>query len=79
MTARVISNILLQPAANRLLDSATLTAQFGRLGETCYELAALDNRLEGACHLPLSVLNQLRRELVGKLERGGGLHPPGPT
>jgi putative protease len=79
MTARVISNILLQPATNRLLDSATLTAQFGRLGETCYELAALDNRLEGACHLPLSVLNQLRRELVGKLERGGGLHPPGPT
>ena len=72
----VVSDIPLEPAARRPLDTATLAAQFGRLGDTCYELAALDNRLEGACHIPLSVLNQLRRELVGKLERGGGLRPP---
>ena len=64
-------------AAKRPLDTDTLTAQLGRLGETRYELASLDNRLEGDCHFPLSALNQLRRELVAKLERGSGWQVPG--
>ena len=71
-TTTVVSSIALQPAAARALDSAILTAQLGRLGDTCYELAALDNQLIGDCHFPLSALNQLRRDLVAQLERGQG-------
>lgn len=76
--ATVSSTTLLEPAAKRPLDTSTLTAQLGRLGETSYELAALDNRLEGDCHFPLSALNQLRRDLVDMLERDGDTHPPIP-
>ena len=71
-TATVVSSIPLQPAAKRPLDTATLTAQLGRLGDTSYELAALDNRLLGDCHFPLSALNQLRRDLVAQLEQAHG-------
>jgi len=73
-----VSTIPLQAAAKRPLDTETLTAQLGRLGESPYELASLDNQLEGACHFPLSALNQLRRDLVANLERGGGLQTPSP-
>ena len=66
----VRSEIPLQAAAKRPLDTETLVAQLGRLGETPFELASLDNQLEGDCHFPLSALNQLRRELVTKLEQG---------
>ena len=66
----VRSEITLQPAAKRALDAETLAAQLGRLGDTPFELAALDNRLEGDCHFPLSALNQLRRDLVAKLDAG---------
>jgi len=72
----VISSIPLEPAAKRPLDTATLIAQLGRLGDTCYELASLDNHLDGECHFPLSALNQLRRDLIAQLERGGGFQPP---
>lgn len=71
-TTTIVSSIPLQPAAKRPLDTATLTAQLGRLGDTCYELASLDNQLLGECHFPLSALNQLRRDLVAQLERGHG-------
>lgn len=72
----VTSTIPLEPAAKRPLDAETLAAQLGRLGETPYELASLDNRLEGDCHFPLSALNQLRRDLVAELDRGGALQAP---
>ena len=75
----VRSEIPLQAAAKRPLDTETLVAQLGRLGDSSYELASLDNRLEGDCHFPLSALNQLRRDLVAKLECGGGFQPPSPS
>ena len=75
----VRSEIPLQAAAKRPLDTETLVAQLGRLGETSFELATLDNQLEGDCHFPLSALNQLRRDLVALLERGGGFQPPIPA
>jgi putative protease len=68
--AKITSTIPLQPAAKRPLDTDTLAAQLGRLGETSFELASLDNQLEGDCHFPLSALNQLRRDLIAKLESG---------
>jgi U32 family peptidase len=77
--ATVQSSIPLQPATKHPLDSETLTAQLGRLGDTSYELASLDNQLEGDCHFPLSALNQLRRALVSQLDCGGGFQPPSPS
>jgi putative protease len=68
----VASAIDLQPAAKHALSTETLAAQFGRLGDTSYELASLDNQLEGDCHFPLSALNQLRRDLVAALDAGDG-------
>jgi hypothetical protein len=74
--ARLPRDVSGEVAAKRPLDTETLAAQLGRLGETSYELATLDNQLEGACHFPLSALNQLRRDLIAKLERGGALQAP---
>ncbi len=65
--AEVVSPQPLEPAAKHPLATATLLAQLGRLGDTDFELAALDNQLEGACHLALSTLNALRRELLAKV------------
>ena len=64
----VRSEMPLQEAANRALDADTLAAKLGRLGESSYELASLENELEGDCHIPVSALNQLRRDLVKKLD-----------
>ena len=77
--ATVTSEIPLQPAAKRPLDTETLTAQLGRLGETSYELVFLTNELAGDCHFPLSALNQLRRDLVTQLDRGSSSQAPSPT
>ncbi len=74
----VRSEMLLETAAKRSLDAEILAAQLGRLGDSDYELATLDNRLEGNCHIAVSALNQLRRALVAKLPRGGGFQPPSP-
>ena len=61
------SPVPLEPAAKHPLTTETLSAQLGRLGDSSYELASLDNQLEGSCHLALSALNQLRRDIVKQL------------
>ena len=66
--ARVVSPVPLQAADRHALDDASLAAQLGRLGDTCFVLERVENRLQGACHLPLSVLNQMRREVVAALD-----------
>ncbi len=65
----VASEMPLAAAAKHPLTAETLRAQLGRLGDTPYELASLDFRLEGDCHLPLSELNRLRRELLEALQK----------
>ncbi|KAB2638106.1 MAG: U32 family peptidase [Verrucomicrobia bacterium] len=65
--ASVTSAVALEPAAKHSLTTETLTAQLRRLGDSSYELASLDNQLADSCHIALSALNQLRRELVAKL------------
>ncbi len=55
-------------AANRALTAEFLREQLGRLGNTPYELAALELEIEGAPFAPSSLLNQLRREAVEKLQ-----------
>ncbi len=63
------SSIHLTEAANKPLTTEVLTAQLSRLGDTPYELASLENQIEGDCHLPISALNQLRRDLISNLEQ----------
>ncbi|WP_234044820.1 peptidase U32 family protein [Haloferula rosea] len=58
----------LQPASKHPLGTETLTKQLSRLGDTRYELASLDNQLEGDCHIAISALNRLRRELIAQLD-----------
>ena len=66
---RCSTTIPLEPAANHPLTTETLEKQLSRLGDTPYELASLENQIQGDCHLPLSALNQLRRDLVSNLSK----------
>ncbi len=80
-TAIVRSEMALEIARGRALDEALLREKLGRLGESRFELAALDAReLRDAAFLPPSELNRLRRDLVTALEstRAAGVAPPRP-
>lgn len=59
-------------AEKRAVTAETLREQLGRLGNTPYELEALDLQLKGLPFVPVSVLNQLRRDAVGKLQEAQG-------
>lgn len=65
----ISTTIPLSQATNHPLTTETLEKQLSRLGDTPYELASLENQIEGHCHLPLSALNQLRRDLVTNLSQ----------
>ncbi len=56
-------------ARDRALSSDYLAAQFGRLGNTAYELEGIHLEAEGAPFAPSSVLNDMRRRAVAELER----------
>jgi putative protease len=58
----------LQPAQNRGVSIESLRDQFGRLGNTAYELADLTLEITGAPFVPVSMLNQLRRQAVEQLQ-----------
>lgn len=58
----------LDRAQNRRLSAESLRGQFGRLGNTPYELAGVALDVEGAPFAPASLLNQLRREAVEQLQ-----------
>ena len=75
----VRSEISLQEAAKHPLNTETLVAQLGRLGDSSFELGSLDNQLEGNCHIAVSTLNQLRRALVKQLETAAAIRTPQPT
>jgi len=55
-------------AHTKPLTSDRLHAQLGRLGNTPFRLESLTNQLQGDVLLPVSELNQLRREMVTQLE-----------
>ncbi|MBD2131766.1 U32 family peptidase [Sphaerospermopsis sp. FACHB-1094] len=65
---KVKSEILLQEAHTKPLTSEKLKEQFGRLGNTPFLLASLQNQIIGNAMLPVSELNKMRREIVEKLE-----------
>ncbi len=58
----------LDQAQNRGLTLETLREQFGRLGNTAYELGDVTLTAEGALFAAVSTLNQMRREAVEKLQ-----------
>jgi len=65
---RTDSFLPLAMARKQPLTAARLREQLGRLGGTPFKLGKLENFLEGEVLLPVSELNRLRREAVGKLE-----------
>ncbi|MBK8003097.1 MAG: U32 family peptidase [Gemmatimonadetes bacterium] len=69
-SVKVQSAVTLAPATKHGLDEAKLREQLGRLGETPFELGALDLSAfatQGPLFLPVSAVNQLRQEAVQEL------------
>jgi U32 family peptidase len=75
LSSSASSTLLLEPAAKHPLGSGKLVEQLGRLGDSSFELATLDNQLEGDCHIAVSALNHLRRALVKQLETAAAIKP----
>jgi putative protease len=75
-SVRVESEGPLAAARSRALDEELLRVQLGRLGNTAFELAGLELRLEGSPFAPSSMLNQVRRAAVARLEEPEE-RPPG--
>ncbi len=73
--AAVQSSTRLAQAENRAADLALLATQLGRLGGTIYQLGRLEATIEGRPMVPMSLLNQLRRELVARLDQAAGTAP----
>jgi len=67
-TASVRGDVPLAPAARRALDREQLREQLGRLGDTPFVLASLDDAgLAPGLFLPVSELNRLRQRAVEEL------------
>jgi putative protease len=65
--ARVTLAAPLEPAHGAGIDAAVLRAKLGKLGDTPFELGELVVDLPARAHLPLSLLNRARRELIDAL------------
>jgi putative protease len=72
VSVTVESETELGAARNRAIDEDYLRAQLGRLGNTAYELAEVELELGGAPFAASSMLNQVRREAVEKLQAAQG-------
>ncbi len=59
---------VVEKATNRGITEDVLKEQLGRLGGTPYWLRSLTSDIEGNPFIPVSVLNQIRREAVEKLQ-----------
>lgn len=70
---RVESAAPLGRARNRALDGAVLREQFGRLGNTPYELGNVATEIIGAPFAPASLLNDVRRDAVQRLQEMEGV------
>lgn len=69
-TASVISEHIAQEARKHPVDDELLRQQFGRLGNTIFELNDLKARITGRPMVPLSVLGDLRRRMIEQLQNG---------
>ena len=68
VTVKIESELPLEEARKHPLTPEVLQEQFNRLGETRFELANLAANLDGKAMIPLSVLGQLRRQIIEKLD-----------
>ncbi|MFD1776564.1 U32 family peptidase [Paenibacillus rhizophilus] len=75
VTVRVDSELMLETANKRPMDTALLEEQFGRLGGTVFQLERLDAELEGGVIVPMRELNGIRRRAV-ELLAGERPKPP---
>ncbi len=62
------TTFLAEKAIKRPLGKETLAAQIGRLGTTVFALRDLDSKIDGEVMVPLSELNDARRQAVEQLE-----------
>ncbi len=75
-TEAVVESDFALESADRLgADEGLFREQLGRLGGTIYELRAVEAKVENAPLVPKSVLNQLRRALVARLDAAGRAVP----
>ncbi|MGI0485785.1 DUF3656 domain-containing U32 family peptidase [Pantanalinema rosaneae CENA516] len=65
---QVASTMPLVAAHSKPLTTERLQEQLGRLGNTPFYLDQLSNHLDGQVMLPVSELNQMRRDVVTQLE-----------
>ncbi|AIQ76770.1 U32 family peptidase [Paenibacillus odorifer] len=75
VTVRVDSELALEAAQKRPMDTALLEEQFGRLGGTVFQLDALESHLQGEVIVPMRELNSIRRQAV-ELLAGERPKPP---
>jgi putative protease len=68
VSVSVESEAELGAARNRAIDEEYLRAQLGRLGNTAYELTEVELEIGGAPFAASSMLNQMRREAVERLQ-----------
>ena len=76
VSAPVVSSEPLRPAQNRGITVESLREQFGRLGNTVYELGEITLDAQGSLFAAVSTLNQMRREAVEKLQAAATHQPP---
>ncbi len=69
LRVRAVSVADLGKAQSRVVDLAFLRDQFGRLGNTAYELGDVTLEVAGSPFAPASVLNQVRRDAVERLRQ----------
>ena len=67
------SDAPLGTASQRAIDEPHLREHLGRLGNTPYELAAIEWDVEGRPFAPGSLLNRMRREAVERLQEMQGI------
>lgn len=75
VTVRVDSELALETAQKRPMDTALLEEQFGRLGGTMFQLERLESHLQGDVIVPMRELNSIRRQAV-ELLAGERPKPP---
>jgi putative protease len=73
--ARVESAAPLEPAITRAAGESSIRSQLDRLGGSLYQLRSLDVTIEGGPMVPLSLLNELRRSLVDRLDEAAAAAP----
>lgn len=65
----------LEAAKKHPVTEDFLKSQLGRLGQTVYELQNLDAEIDGSPMIPLSVLSELRHEMIRQLESSAARVP----